>query len=151
VLRMLNLTSPAFTRGGKIPVRYTCEGANESPPLQWSNVPAGTAQLFLFVLDLAGGQKNAIRWAVGNINPTITRFGAGSIPSGAVLGRNSLGKAAWGGICPPKGNPHNIVFLLYALRKKLNLSNGFAPTIVQRELGGNTLGAGVMFGTYQHS
>lgn len=151
VVGMLALTSPAFARGGKIPVRYTCDGANESPPLAWSHVPAGTAQLFLFVLDLAGGAKNAIRWSVGDISPSVTKLAAGSVPAGAVVGRNSSGKAAWGGICASDGKPHSIVFLLYALRKKLGLAGGFDPKTVQKQLGGNTVGAGVMFGSYKHA
>ncbi len=148
---MVTLSSPAFARGGKIPVRYTCDGANESPPLKWSKLPAGTAQLFLFVLDLGGGTAGAIRWAVGNISPSLRSLSAGSTPAGAVVGRNSLGKRSWGGICATKGKPHNIVFLLYALKQKLNLASGFEARAAQRELTGNTVGAGVLFGTYRHS
>jgi Raf kinase inhibitor-like YbhB/YbcL family protein len=148
---MVTLTSPAFKRGSKIPVRYTCDGANESPPLQWSNVPAKTAQLLLFVLDLAGGPKGSVRWAVGDISPNVHSISANSIPASAVVGRNSLGKANWGGVCPAKGKSHSYVFLLYALRKKLTLASGFPTTAIQRQLGGNIAGAGIVFGTYQRS
>jgi Raf kinase inhibitor-like YbhB/YbcL family protein len=144
-------SSPAFGKGSKIPVRYTCDGANESPPLKWSRLPAKTAQLLLFVLDLAGGPKGSIRWSVGDISPQVHSFAANSIPAGAVVGLNSLGKADWAGVCPSKGKPHNYVFLLYALRKKLSLSSGFPTTAIQRELGGNIAGAGLVFGTYQRS
>jgi Raf kinase inhibitor-like YbhB/YbcL family protein len=150
-LSMLALSSPAFKRGSKIPVRYTCDGANESPPLEWSNVPAKTAQLLLFVLDLGGGPQGSVRWAVGDINPSVHSIAANSVPAGAVVGRNSLGKANWGGVCPAKGKPHSYVFLLYALHKKLTLASGFPTTTVQRQLGSNIAGAGIIFGTYQRS
>ncbi len=148
---MITLSSPAFGKGSKIPTRYTCDGANESPPLKWSKVPAGTKQMLLFVLDLAAGPQGALRWAVGGIDPTANGFSSNAIPAGAVLGKNSAGKAAWAGICPSKGKPHNVVFLLYALRKKLDLAGGFDTKTVQKQLAGNTDGAGVMFGTYQRS
>lgn len=149
MLGSLALSSSAFKRGGTIPTRYTCDGANESPPLQWQKTPSGTAQLFLFALDLAGGPKGAIRWAVGGIPPSTQSFAAGHAPSGAVLGRNSTGSVGYAGICPPAGKSHSIVFLLYALREKLNLANGFDPRAVQRQLSGHTAAAGLMFGTYK--
>jgi hypothetical protein len=149
VLGSLSLSSPAFPRGGKIPARYTCDGANESPPLQWQKTPAGTEQLFLFALDLAGGVSSAIRWAVGAIPPSTNSFAAGHVPAGAIVGRNSTGSVGYAGICPPAGKAHSIVFLLYALRTKVNVASGFDPRTVQRQLSGHTLAAGLMFGTYK--
>jgi Raf kinase inhibitor-like YbhB/YbcL family protein len=148
---MITLTSPAFAKSKKIPARYTCDGAGQSPPLQWSKVPAGSAQLLLFVLDLGGTAKGSILWAVGGISPDTHSLAAGSVPAGAVQGQNSLGKAGWAGICPAKGKPHNYVFLLYALRKKITVANGFEPKTIQSQLSGNTAGAGLLFGTYQRS
>jgi phosphatidylethanolamine-binding protein (PEBP) family uncharacterized protein len=150
-LAAFTLSSPAFPRGGKIPTRYTCAGANESPPLQWQKPPAGTAQLFLFALDLAGGQSGAIRWAVGGISPSTRSFPAGHVPAGAIVGHNSTGSLGYAGVCPPAGKQHSVVFLLYALRNKLNLTSGFDPRVVQGQLKGNTAGAGLMFGTYKHA
>ncbi|HEY7960607.1 MAG TPA: YbhB/YbcL family Raf kinase inhibitor-like protein [Solirubrobacteraceae bacterium] len=149
VLVSLALTSPAFPRGGKLPSRYTCDGANESPPLQWRQTPAGTVQQFLFALDLAGGQNGAIRWAVGGISPSVHSFAAGHTPAGAIVGRNSTGSIGYAGLCPAKGTTHSIVFLLYALRTKLNVAPGFDPRTVQRQLSGHTAGAGLIFATYK--
>ena len=44
------LTSPAFEPNGRIPAEYTCRGADRSPALDWSGVPAGTGALVLFGL-----------------------------------------------------------------------------------------------------
>jgi hypothetical protein len=148
-LASLSLTSPAFPRGGKVPARYTCDGGNESPPLQWRSTPTGTVQQFLFALDLAGGANGAIRWAVGAIPPSVHSFAAGHVPAGAVVGRNSTGSVGYAGLCPPAGKTHSIVFLLYALRTKVNVSPGFDPRTTQRQLSGHTLAAGLMFGTYK--
>jgi Raf kinase inhibitor-like YbhB/YbcL family protein len=149
VLASLALSSPAFPRGGKIPTRYTCDGANESPPLRWNQTPAGTVQQFLFALDLAGGQNGAIRWAVGGISPSVRSLAAGHVPPGAIVGRNSTGSVGYAGVCPPRGATHDIIFLLYALRTKLNVAPGFDPRTVQRQLSGHTAAAGLMFGIYK--
>jgi phosphatidylethanolamine-binding protein (PEBP) family uncharacterized protein len=130
-------------------VRYTCDGANQSPPLQWSKLPSGTVQLFMFVLDLAGGPKGTVRWVVGGISPSVHSIAAGSPPPGSIVGQNSEGKADWAGICPAKKNtPHSIIFLLYALRQKLSLKPGFKTASVQRQLGAITAGEGLTIGTY---
>ena len=145
----LALASAAFPHGGKIPVRYTCDGANVSPPLQWGKVPSGTAQLFLLALSLTGGAQGAIRWAVGGIDPRSGGFAAGRLPAGAVVGRGSDGHTGWAGICPSRGKLQNMILLVYALRNKLNLAPGFDPRVVQRRLTGNTVGTGVVFGAYR--
>ena len=47
----LKLVSSAFTEGGAIPKKYTCEGQDVSPPLAWSGVPQGAKSLVLIVDD----------------------------------------------------------------------------------------------------
>jgi phosphatidylethanolamine-binding protein (PEBP) family uncharacterized protein len=145
----LALASAAFPRGGRIPVRYTCEGGNVSPPLQWGKLPAGTAQLFLIALSLNAGAGGAVRWAVGGIDPADGGFGAGQLPAGAVVGRNSQGQAAWAGACPAKGAAQSIVVLVYALRHPLNLPAGFEASAAQRQLAGDSLGTGIVYSSYQ--
>ncbi len=145
-LARIAVASAAFPKGGLIPVRYTCEGAGDSPPLQWGKVPAGTSQLFLLALSLTQGPGGAIRWAVGGIPASVHGFGSGQLPAGAVVGRSSDGKVGWAGICPANGKPQAIVVLLYALRHPLALTPGFQPSAVQTELSGDELGTGVVYG-----
>jgi phosphatidylethanolamine-binding protein (PEBP) family uncharacterized protein len=130
-------------------VRYTCEGGNVSPSLQWGKLPPGTAQLFLVALSLNSGKGGAIRWSVAGIDPSSGGFAAGQLPAGAVVGRNSEGHTTWAGACPAKGKAQNLIMLVYALRNKLSLATGFEASSVQRQLAGNTLANGVVFGTYQ--
>src|ERR1700686_1033573 len=87
----LAVTSAAFPHGGQIPARYTCDGANVSPPLQWGKLPVGTSQLFVLALSLTAGASGAVRWAVGGIDPSSGGFPAGQLPPGAVAGRSSDG------------------------------------------------------------
>jgi phosphatidylethanolamine-binding protein (PEBP) family uncharacterized protein len=143
------LTSSAFKVGGAVPVRYTCDGANESPPLQWTGVPHGTVELLLLALDLTGEAKDGIQWAVAGISPATTQLAAGSLPAGAVQGANSAGKDAWAGLCGEKGHPQHVAFILYALRRKLGLKAGFDARKTRERVRTAKLASGLTLATYE--
>lgn len=76
----LSLTSPAFSHGGAIPERYTCDGSDVSPPLAWSGVPEGTKSLALVVDDPDAPDPKApkmtwVHWVLYNLPST-----AGALP-----------------------------------------------------------------------
>jgi phosphatidylethanolamine-binding protein (PEBP) family uncharacterized protein len=148
-LGTIALSSAAFAAGGAMPVRYTCDGAGLSPPLQWRNAPPGTAELFLLAIDLSGGRDDAVQWAVGGLSPSLHGIAAGRPPAGAVVGRNSAGKVGWGGVCGARGRVHHVAFLLYALSRKLGLRAGFNPARVRGGLKGATLATGLTLATYR--
>jgi phosphatidylethanolamine-binding protein (PEBP) family uncharacterized protein len=147
-LGKITLTSSAFKAGGPIPTRYTCDGADVSPPLEWHGVPHGTAELFLIAVDLSGSTSDAIQWAVAGIPPSSSGLSAGGLPAGAVAGLNSAGKAGWGGVCGAKGQVHHVAFLFYALKQKLGLKSGFNPVVARDALKGSTLGTGLTLAVY---
>jgi phosphatidylethanolamine-binding protein (PEBP) family uncharacterized protein len=132
-----------------MPTRYTCDGANVSPPLRWRNVPAGSVELLLLAIDLDGGRSGAMQWAVGGLSPSSPGIVAGSLPTRAVVGRNSAGAARWGGICGAGGRVHHVAFLLYALSRKLGLRAGFDPAVVRGGLKDATLARGLTVATYR--
>jgi Raf kinase inhibitor-like YbhB/YbcL family protein len=145
------LSSPAFVLNGGIPAQYTCDGANTSPPLQWTNLPAHTAELVLFAIDDSSiGREGGIRWVVAGLEPSLTGIGAGTLPAGAIVGLNGSGKAAYGGICPPKGKTATIEFVLWALSKKISLSSGFTPAVAEREYSKSELASAVAYATATH-
>lgn len=123
----IKLSSPVFSAGNKIPARYTCDGADTSPPLRWGAVPPGTAELALFVLgndgEVAG--KSPIYWAVAGLPATLRGISAGRLPPGAIVGRNSLGQSRYT-ICPARGQGlrHYAVGLL-ALPRSAAATPGF--------------------------
>jgi phosphatidylethanolamine-binding protein (PEBP) family uncharacterized protein len=145
----ITLTSSAFTAGGPLPIRYTCDGADLSPPLEWHGVPSGAAELFLLAVDLSGSASDAIQWAVGGISPNVRGLSAGSLPADAVVGLNSAGKAGWDGVCGAKGVLHHVAFLFYALKRKLGLRPGFNPVVARNGLKGASLATGLTLATYQ--
>jgi Raf kinase inhibitor-like YbhB/YbcL family protein len=114
------LTSSAFDANGPIPAEYTCRGADRSPALAWSGVPAGTQALVLFVDDPDG--RDWVHWSVLDLDPASPGLSTGIAPSAdpPQQGTNDFGKAGYGGPCPPSGT-HHYHFTLYALPAPLGL------------------------------
>ena len=141
----MTLASTAFTDGGAIPRRYTCDGAGISPPLSWSGVPSGARELALVVEDEDAGQF--LHWTVLKIRPSVTGFAEGRVPRGVVQAENSFGDMGWGPPCPPGGDaPHRYVFALYALRAGLDASG--SPDDVRAEIGDLALARGTLTGRF---
>jgi Raf kinase inhibitor-like YbhB/YbcL family protein len=143
------VTSSAFNVGGPIPVRYTCDGAGVSPPLQWSGIPRGTAEIAVLAFDISPQTTSSVQWAVAGISPSASELVAGKLPAGAVVGANSAGKDGWGGMCGPKGQQQHAVFFLYALKTKLGLKPGFKALAVRKRFTAEKLASGLTLATYE--
>jgi Raf kinase inhibitor-like YbhB/YbcL family protein len=121
----MEISSPDFDANNKIPSKFTCDGANISPALAWTDPPSRTASFALIVDDSDAPRGIWTHWIVFDMPPG-TRSLAASIPSGKKLenglvqGLNDFGVNGYGGPCPPSGT-HRYFFRLYALDKKLTL------------------------------
>jgi Raf kinase inhibitor-like YbhB/YbcL family protein len=114
------LLSPAFPPGGAIPAEYTCDGADISPPLAWSRIPAGAKSLVLVVEDPDAPSGTFLHWAAFDIPASLEGLGAGygraHRASRFREARNDFGRIGYGGPCPPPGGgPHHYHFRLLAL------------------------------------
>lgn len=107
-----SLTTTAWTKGNPIPSAYTCDGADTSPPLTISGVPAGAVELVLVVTNQAHPDRTL--WMLAGLGPATTSIPQGGVPSGAVQILNSSGTARWSGPCPVSGT-ESYEFALYAL------------------------------------
>ena len=114
----ITVTSPEFSDGAPIPKRFTCDGANVSPPLHWSGVSAGAAALALVVDDPDAPSGTFTHWVVVNIDPSTTAVEEGTAPAGGQQAPNSAGKSSWFGPCPPSGT-HHYRFTVYALSRRV--------------------------------
>jgi len=153
----MELTSSAFSNGGRIPAKYTCEGDDLSPPLQWRSAPEGTKSYALIVddpdaPDPAKPQRVYVHWVLGNIPADTTGFGEdaahGSLPAGTVVGMNDWEKAEWGGPCPPIGR-HRYFFKLYALDTVLSGLSSPKKKDLEKAMEGHILAQAELMGTYQ--
>ena len=112
--------SSVFENNGKIPKKYTCDGANVSPPLKISSVPKNAKSLALILDDPGAPSGTFTHWVIFGISPKKTQFTEGE-KKGFTEGITSLGKPGYVGPCPPSG-VHQYFFKLYALDFPVDIS-----------------------------
>ena len=147
VMGGFTLTSSAFENGAPIPVEYTADGANTSPPLAISGLPESTISLALIVDDPDAPAGTWVHWVVWNIPVSALKIAAGSVPAGAVQGKNSGGKESYSGPAPPSGK-HRYFFKLYALDQMLSLHAGASKRELEHAMEGHVLAQATLVGTY---
>ena len=141
--------SPAFQPSQLIPPKFTCKGANESPPLQFKGVPGNAKSLAIVVEDPDAPGGLFTHWLVWNIEPGILEVKTASVPTSAVQGRNDFGKIGYGGPCPPSG-VHRYVFRALALNGKLSLQAGANRAEFDRALAGHIVSQGELTARFGH-
>lgn len=151
----LDLRSPAFGTGEAIPAKYTADGANVSPPVEWHNPPDGTRCFVLICDDPDAPRGLWVHWVVYNIPPERSGLdegipAEGRLPDGSLQGRNDFGQVGWGGPSPPRGPAHRYFFRLYAVGEPLDdLGAGATRAQVLDRIEGRTLDVAEHMGTYQ--
>lgn len=146
----IELTSAAFSDHEAIPRRYSGEGDDVSPPLTWSGVPDGAAELVLLCEDPDAPSGTFLHWLVTGIDPESSGVEEGGTPPGGREWPNGFGRVGWGGPMPPPGHgPHRYFFRLFAVSEPLPLHGQPASDSVHQALNGRELAAGTLVGTYQ--
>ncbi len=154
---MIFLSSPAFAANGSIPSKYTCEGGDISPPLEWSGAPSDTKSFALIMddpdaPDPAKPQRVYVHWVVYNIPASTTKLpenaAKSGLPSGALQGTNDWGKQTYGGPCPPIGR-HRYFFKLYALDTELEGLHNPTKAQLEKAMEEHLVGDAELIGTYQ--
>lgn len=149
----MQLFSPAFPDNGYIPIKYTCDGENVSPPLHIRRVSAKAKSLVLIMEDpdaLGGDDRRSgdfVHWTVWNIDAGTRVVSENSIPFGAVEGDTDFELPAWAGPCPREG-VHRYIFRLYALDVTLNLSSRADKHKLAKALKGHIVDQTSLVGLY---
>lgn len=121
----IEVTSTAFRDAQTIPVEHTCDGADASPPLEFSGIPQDAREVLLTVVDLDASGGRFAHWIVFGIDAGTPGIPEGTMPAGAAQGTNDFGDLGWGGPCPPADDPpHNYVFSVTAFSEPLGLEEG---------------------------
>jgi Raf kinase inhibitor-like YbhB/YbcL family protein len=161
-MRVMTLTSSAFTDGGMIPAANAQPGRDQSPPLAWTGGPDSTRSYVLLVHDadaaLGDGTDDVLHWLVWNIPGSATSLPAG-VPSGAILEDGSRqisasGPRYRGPAAPSTGPAHHYVFELFALDAMVNvvpttMSPPLTRAEVMKQIAGHIRGKGVLVGLYR--
>lgn len=150
----LQIRSSAFSEGGMIPRKYTCDGEDLSPPMAWSGVPEGTKSLVLIADDPDAPMGTWVHWVIYDIPPTLDGLPEGVAKSPSVQGvgtqgTNDFRQIGYGGPCPPRGPAHRYFFKLYALDTSLNLKPGLRKADIEKAIEGHILAQAQYMGTYR--
>jgi Raf kinase inhibitor-like YbhB/YbcL family protein len=149
----IKLTSTAFKDGGMIPTKYTCDGADVSPPLEWSGAPQTTKSLALICDDPDAPGKTWVHWVVFNLPASRTSLPENvpsqeTIAGGGKQGMNDFKKIGYGGPCPPSGT-HRYFFKIYALGAELNLNSSTTKDQLVQAMKDYILAQGELMGRYK--
>jgi Raf kinase inhibitor-like YbhB/YbcL family protein len=142
------LTSPAFGAGAAIPRRFTCDGDDVSPPLEWSDAPDDTAAMAMIVDD--PDARGFVHWVVFDMTGSQSgglAEGISASPDAPPQGVNDFSKVGWGGPCPPSGT-HRYRFTLYALDAELGLSGTPSADDVRAAMQGHIVGEAQLEANY---
>lgn len=150
----LVLTSSAFATGDKIPVKYTQQGDNVSPPLSWNLTPSGTQSFALMVEDIDGPSGIITHWIIFNIPNNVHELPEAvpvqdKLDNGALQGNNVRNTRGYVGPSPPAGTTHRYEFTLFALDQMLNLNAGASRADIISAIQGHILAVGQTMGIYQ--
>ena len=149
----ITITSSAFEDSGIIPSKYTCDGADISVPLQWQNVPEGTAGIAVICDDPDAPMGTFVHWVLYNLPADTTELGENipavdTLPNGAKQGVSDFGRAGYGGPCPPSGT-HRYFFKIYALDAKIDMPGRVDKAALVKAMKGHILGQGQIIGKYK--
>lgn len=153
----IDLSSPAFANGSRLPQRFTADGEGVSPPLVWGEVPEGTVSLALLVEDPdAPAPHPMVHALIWNMPPEVRRLAEGEIVAdgfgtvdGRDVGRNSYFLEGWLPPDPPPGHGvHDYVFQLFALSEAIDVDDNPGRSEVVSAISGRVLAAGMLVGTY---
>jgi Raf kinase inhibitor-like YbhB/YbcL family protein len=150
----MQLTTSAFADGAPIPTKHTGDGADSSPPLNWTDAPGGVKSFALICDDPDAPRGTWVHWVLFNLPASATGLAEAVPPTktltgGAKQGTNDFGKIGYGGPAPPKGKPHRYFFKLYALDAPLSLAEGATKAQLEAAMKGHILEQAQIMGTYQ--
>jgi hypothetical protein len=152
----LSIRSTAWQNGGRIPVKFTADGEDRSPPLAFEGVPPGTRAFALVCDDPDAPMGTWVHWVLYDIPSTATGIAEG-VPSqprladGSRHGKNSWNRVGYGGPSPPGHNPHRYFFRLYALREPIGSEPGLTAKDVANAIRDRVIDSAEFMGTYGRS
>jgi Raf kinase inhibitor-like YbhB/YbcL family protein len=144
----LSISSPAFQNNQMMPRKFTCQGSDMNPPLQFSGIPNGTKSLVLIMDDPDAPMSTWDHWILWNIPADTAMIAEDSVPEGAAQGVNSWGNYSYGGPCPPSGT-HRYMFKLSALDTRLGIDETSKKHELESAMQGHILAHAELIGLYR--
>lgn len=147
----MTLTSTAFADGASIPVDFSCDGANASPPLAWTGTPAATRAFALLMEDPDAPSGTFVHWVLYDLaSGSSLPAAVPATTSIATQGLNSAGRSGYTGPCPPRGSTHPYRFSIFALDAPTGLPAGAKASDARAAIQGHVLATATLTGTFGH-
>ncbi|MBN1123721.1 MAG: YbhB/YbcL family Raf kinase inhibitor-like protein [Sedimentisphaerales bacterium] len=151
-MKEITISSSAFREGEMMPAKYTADGQDISPPLEWSTTPEGTVSIALISDDPDAPMGTWVHWVLYNLPPEVKSLAENVPPkerlnNGALQGTTDFGRIGYGGPAPPSG-VHRYYFKVYALDQMLDLAPGETKQQLEKAMKGHILGQGQLMGKY---
>ena len=149
----VKLSSSAFKEGELIPVKYTCDGENISPPLAWTWYPKRTQSFALIADDPDAPMGTWVHWVIYNIPAHINSLEENiaktdTLGQGIMQGITDFRKPGYGGPCPP-GGTHHYYFKIYALDIMPDVEPGLTKAELLKIMKGHIIAKGQLVGKYK--
>ncbi len=149
----LLVISPTFQENDRIPVRFTDDGENLSPPLIWANAPRGVCEYSIVCVDQDAPDGDFTHWVIYHIPGSMDHLDEGvrhfsELDNGAMQGKNNYGDTGFRGPSPPIGKIHRYVFTVYALDDRLDVPAGVSKDMLIKAMQGHVLAQGKITGLY---
>lgn len=143
----VNLVSPDFPDTGHLPAALTCAGQNRPPSMTWSDPPPTTRSLVVELIDTSASGGAFTHWLVYDI-PGGSRSLQPPLPATAAQGRNDFGRQGYGGPCPPSGQTHIYILVIYATEADPSIPPGLTRSQLEARIRAHVIGMGELEGTY---
>lgn len=149
----IKITSTAFEDGDMIPSKYTCDGKNISPPLQWDAVHAETKSIAVICDDPDAPMGTWVHWVLFNLPPQTMQLPEDfptdeTLADGTRQGVTDFGTTGYGGPCPPSGT-HRYFFKIYALDAEIDTVSVIDKAELLKKMEGHILAQGQLMGKYK--
>jgi Raf kinase inhibitor-like YbhB/YbcL family protein len=152
-----SISTKSFKPAETIPTKYTCDGADVSPDLKWSEAPKNTKGFALICDDPDAPVGTFTHWVLYGLAHDAAELPEGMAKTPEVgypdckQGKNDFGRVGYGGPCPPRGSKHRYYFKLYALDAAVSLQPGASRSELESAIKGHILAQAEVMGTYQRS
>jgi len=150
----IELKTTSFTPGGFMPKRFTCDAADVSPALAWTDPPSGTQSFAIIEDDPDAPSGTFVHWLVYDLPAAYRKLpealsGSDQMPGGGRQGANDFSRTGYSGPCPPPGRPHRYFIRLYAVDTILNLRPAATRKELDAAMQGHILAQAELMGRFQ--
>jgi Raf kinase inhibitor-like YbhB/YbcL family protein len=147
-IKNMKISSPAFKNNEDLPSKYTCDGENVNPSLEFGEIPEGAKSLALIVDDPDATNGDWTHWLLWNMSQQRLSIAENSAPKEATQGITDFGNRGYGGPCPPSGK-HRYFFKLFALDEELKISSFSTKKDLLEAMNSHIIGQAEMVGMYE--